>query len=232
MNLEVVADEAWSDAVVSRWGERLRETPDMRVCLPTGDTPRPVYKRLARSGADLSRARVVLLDEFALPDGHAARCDSMLRRDLFDLLDHEPAEFHTIDIQSADPEDAAERHGALAAEAPLDLTILGLGGNGHVGLNEPGSGPDEATRVVALHQATIGRLDDYEAGTRAEWGITLGTAALLASNEVWLLVSGAHKAEILAKTLNGPIGPEIPATYLRDHPHATVFADESAAALL
>lgn len=232
MKLQVSTDEEWAETISSLWCDRLCDTPNLRLCLPTGDTPRSVYARLAASSADLSRAEVFLLDEFGLPNGHSARCDSMLQRDLIGLLDHDPAAFHTIDIMNPDPDAVAEQYGMLADERPFDLTILGLGSNGHLGLNEPGSGPDEQTRAVTLHQQTQARLDDYAKGALADWGITLGTRTLLASHELWLLVRGGQKASILHKTLHDEIGPDIPATYLRTHTNSTVFADESASALL
>lgn len=232
MKLEVIADADWAQAIGAAWRDRLRVEPHMRVCLPTGETPRPLYARVAEAGVDLGSTEIYLLDEFGLPDGHPARCDSMLRRDLLRLLDHEPAAFHTIDVTASDPAAVAEAYGREAIDRPFDLAMLGLGSNGHLGLNEPGSEPHEPTRVVSLHPGTRARLDDYSEGAETDWGITLGTAALLASREIWLLVRGSHKAEILRKALYDPIGPDVPASYLRSHPAASVFADESAGARL
>ncbi len=117
------------------------------------------------------------------------------------------------------------------AAAGLDLVLLGLGMNGHVGLNEPGSEADSPTRVVEIADSSRSAATErYGAATAPTRGITLGMDRLLTADEVWLLVRGERKAAILARTLEGPEGPDVPATFLRRHPRFTVFADRSAAA--
>jgi glucosamine-6-phosphate deaminase len=111
----------------------------------------------------------------------------------------------------------------------LDLTLLGLGGNGHLGLNEPGSLPGSATRVIDVAPSTAAGTHRYGTIEPPERGMTLGLRPILDSREIWLLVTGSHKAAILDRVLNGPVGPDVPATFLRDHPNTTVFADRSAA---
>ena len=105
--------------------------------------------------------------------------------------------------------------------------------NGHVGFNEPGSRPDDATRLVRLaissREAAVAR---YGAGSVPTAGITVGLARLLEAGECWLLVTGERKAAILRRALDEPEGPDCPASYLRRHPRLTVFADEAAASLL
>jgi glucosamine-6-phosphate deaminase len=113
----------------------------------------------------------------------------------------------------------------------LDLTLLGLGGNGHIGLNEPGTTADSPTRVVRLAVSTKEAAGRYGSGQEPEWGMTLGMRSILDSQEIWLLVTGSHKTEILDQVLNGPIGPEVPASFLRTHPNIVVLADRSAAGL-
>jgi glucosamine-6-phosphate deaminase len=86
--------------------------------------------------------------------------------------------------------------------------------------------------VVELTPETGRNVESYGSDAPATWGVTLGIDTLLASDELWLLVTGRHKAAVLARTINGAIGAEVPSTYLRTHPNVTVFADEQAAALL
>jgi len=203
----------------------------MRMCLPTGATPRSVYSLIARSG-DFSRSTVFLLDEFGLPPGDPGRCDEMLRRDLLALLPAPPATVERLNPQSEDLDQECGRYEMLLAHGGLDLTLLGLGGNGHLGLNEPGSDAHSPTRVVALSESTADSIDEYGATAETDWGMTVGMARLLASREIWLLVSGRHKAEVLAGTLNDAVGPDLPATYLREAANVVVWADESAASLL
>jgi glucosamine-6-phosphate deaminase len=232
LQLEVFDATEWPGAVAARLTRFLHRAPDARICLPTGSTPRPMYRTFAEAGGDLSGATVFLLDEFGLPAGSAARCDEMIRRDLLDLLSVPPGAVHTIDVDAPDLEAECRRYEALVRAGGLDLTLLGLGGNGHLGVNEPGSEIETTTRVVQLTPETIRHAQVYGPGAPATWGVTIGIDTLLASDALWLLVTGSHKAEILERTMHDDISPAVPATFLRTHHNVTVFADEAAAALL
>lgn len=217
--------------VAERWMAAVEADPDLEMTLPTGATPRPVYRELAHRGADLTRCEVFLLDEFGgLPAHSPGRCDQMLQTDLLDLLERPPSVVHYYDMTASDIPAMCARYEAQIPESRIDLTLLGLGGNGHVGLNEPGSGPETRTRLVQLDPNTSQAARAYGSGEDAPtWGVTLGVGTLLESKTIWLLVTGEHKADILAKVVHGPIGPEVPASFLRDHANTIVFADEAAA---
>jgi glucosamine-6-phosphate deaminase len=235
LDLRVLPAAAWAAAVADAFVERLQAEPRLRVCLPTGDTPSPLYEELVarelRGEASFAQATVVLLDEWAdLPPGDPARCDVRLRRELLDRL-APPPRFVPIDADGSDDDAAARAHDEVARG--LDLAVLGLGMNGHVGFNEPGCRPDDPTRLVRLarssREAAVAR---YGAATMPTGGITIGMARLLEAREVWLLVTGERKASVLRRALRDPEGPDCPASYLRRHPRLTVFADEAAAARL
>ncbi len=188
--------------------------------------PHLCIEALVSGGASLARSEVILLDEFiGLPVGHPGRCESMLRRQ---LLDHvEVGRFHRIDVDAPDLDTECIRVDAIATGG-IDLAVLGLGSNGHLGMNEPGSEPGDSTRVVELAKETREGLARYGIDLPIEHGVTVGMAQLLAANEVWLLVAGGKKREILRRVLEGPVGPECPASYLREHSNAIVWADEVA----
>jgi glucosamine-6-phosphate deaminase len=190
-----------------------------------------VYAAFAAIGR-LDATAVFLLDEFVLPVGHPARCDEMLKRSLLDMVSHPPAALERFDVSAASLPAECARYEALVADGGLDLTLLGLGANGHLGLNEPGTTAHSRTRVVDLHEVTIRHAADYGNGAAPKRGVTLGLSSILASREIWLLVTGDHKAEILQRTMAGPVGPAVPASYLQDHPNVIVMADEPAAARL
>jgi glucosamine-6-phosphate deaminase len=232
LHLEVFSHGGWAHEVASAWLRFQDEGRERRLCLPTGNTPRSVYGSFADRGGDLGEASVFLLDEFGLPPGDPARCDSMLERDLLARLPNRPRSFSSWDTTAADLDAECLRFEAAVADGGLDLTMLGIGGNGHLALNEPGSAADSASRVVSLHPATVEAADGYSSGPPPSWGVTLGLSSILASRRVWLLVNGAHKADILRAAVRGPVGPDVPASFLQDHPDAIVFADEAAAALL
>lgn len=228
MKLEVFQDDEWVDEVSRRWISSVAASPALRLCLPTGETPRPVYTRSAPT-IDLSSATVFLLDEFSLPANSPARCDAMLRRDLLDSLTHPPLALEALDVHAEDADAECLRFDQLVNDGGLDLTLLGLGGNGHLGLNEPGTANDSPTRVVTLDKGTTLAASRYGEDASPTRGMTLGLQAILDSHEIWLLVTGSHKAETLRRLINGPIGPDLPASFLRDHPNTIVLADKSAA---
>jgi glucosamine-6-phosphate deaminase len=235
--LDVLPAADWAERVAADLAARLRDEPRLRLCLPTGDTPMPVYAHLAalaRAGtAPFGAATIVALDEYLdLPPGHPARCDVRLRHELLDLLPVPPAAFHAIEADDPNPGAAAARIDAVAADG-LDLALLGLGANGHVGLNEPGSYADAATRVVRTSESSRrAAAERYGADPAPTAGITLGVARLLEAREVWLLVTGERKAAVLARALEAPEGPDCPATWLRRHRALRVIADEPAASAL
>lgn len=235
--VEILPAAAWADRVAERLAERLRAEPALRLCLPTGETPAPLYAslvRLAEAGAaSFGEATVVLLDEYVgLDADDPARCIAQLRAQLLDRIDPPPAQVHAIDVDARGPEAAAAELDRVAAGG-LDLALVGLGLNGHVGMNEPGSDAASPTRVVELDAPTaevaVGR---YGASRRPAAGVTLGMDRLLAARELWLLVTGERKAEVLERALRGPETPDCPASYLRRHPRLVVLADEPAAARL
>ena len=230
--VEVLAPDAWAGDVARRLAERLAAEPGLRLCLPTGDTPSPVYAALpaalAACDASFARATVVQLDEWVgLPPGDPARCDLRLREELLRHLDPGPTVV-AIAVDELEPAAAAAAHDEAARD--LDLVVLGLGMNGHVGFNEPGSTADSPTRVVELDPVTLAAASErYGATRRPQAGITVGLDRLLAAREVWLLVAGERKAGILQRALEGPESGDCPASFLRRHERLTVLADDAAA---
>lgn len=231
-SLQVHAATDWADTVAAELVARLRVQPSLRLCLPTGETPAPLYAALRRVSEPglWAGATVILLDEYVgLPAGDPAAGGPRLRRELVDHV--APARFVEVDASGADPERAARQLDAEAA-AGIDLALVGLGMNGHIGLNEPGSTADSPTRVVELHAPSREAASGYGATAAPERGITLGLGRLLEAGELWLLVTGERKAEILRRALEEPETPDVPASYLRRQPRCRVIADEPAAALL
>ncbi|MGM0819676.1 MAG: 6-phosphogluconolactonase, partial [Actinomycetota bacterium] len=142
-----------------------------------------------------------------------------------------PAAVHRLDPDAEDLDAECARFRRVVADGGLDLCLLGLGANGHVGLNEPGSAPDGPTRRVGLAPASTVAASRY-GDAAPTWGLTLGMAEILEAREVWLLVAGAHKAAVLAEALEGPVTPALPASLLRRHERLRVLADAPAAAAL
>ena len=215
--------------------DQLREKPDSLLVVPTGATPLGMFWALvaaARAGTiDFSRCRFAVLDEYAgiAPDDRRS-LQAWLRRELLEAIGIDERRTIAFDL-SADPASAAARvEAALAAAGGIDLAVLGLGPNGHLGFNEPGSPFDSATRLIALTPESIRSNAAYwgsEADVPRE-GLTLGLGTLQAARRLVLLVSGTRKRDILAQVLDGEIEPAVPATILRIHGDAVVISDRAA----
>jgi glucosamine-6-phosphate deaminase len=140
--------------------------------------------------------------------------------------------FDGPDPDATDAERECRRYDA-AIGAGFDLVLLGIGLNGHVGMNEPGSAADVPTRRVELTESTIHASARYfQHQDLPRWGLTVGLAQILSSREVWLLAAGDAKAEIVRTTVRGEITRDVPASLLRRHPNCSFFVDAEAGALL
>jgi glucosamine-6-phosphate deaminase len=223
LDLEVLADDDWARQVGERLTAAMAGHDGIRLCLATGNTTRPVYREVTVSGSPA----LYLLDEFGgLPLDDPGRCETMFRRD---FPEHP---FRVPDVDSPDPIAAASAYAAEINDGGLDLALVGIGANGHIGMNEPGSSAQSTTRVVHLAPTTSLGAIAYGASTRPTWGITVGIAELMGARELWLVVTGSHKAEILREALHSPSDPGLPASYLLEHPNAKLLTDTAAARLL
>jgi glucosamine-6-phosphate deaminase len=226
----------WTDAIVALWCDRLKANPRLRMCLPAGRTPQPIYAGIAHAVAarrcSFAAAKIFLLDEYGgLARDDPRRCTQMLRRDLLSRVDLPPRQFAALDPDAADMDAMCGDTERRIAAGGLQLTLLGIGLNGHVGLNEPGTAADSRTRRVDLAPATVQTAASYPGdGSAPLWGVTLGVATLAQSEEIWLLACGAAKAAIVGRIVHGAAGSEVPATLLRSHPNCRLFVDRAAAA--
>ena len=225
VHVETLPDGVWAEQVAGRLAREI--SPGRRLCLATGSTPTPVYRRVAAT-VSLEGLSLFLLDEYGgLPMGDPGRCLSMLSRDLLEGSDGSPV-VHAPDVDATNPDDAAARYGELIGDGGIDLAVVGIGGNGHIGMNEPGTEIDQPTRMVDLSSTTSREALSYGASVPPAWGITVGMAELMSAGEVWVLATGEHKTDILNRALHGPVDPEAPASFLTEHANCTFLIDESA----
>lgn len=228
------SEPAWIEGVVSLWRDRLRTNPKLRMCLPSGHTPNPIFaamgKAVAAGQVSFRQAEIFALDEFGgLAADDEGLCANMLQRYLLKHIDLAPQNFHRID---PDTKHVTTQYDRLIGEG-FDLTLLGIGLNGHLGMNEPGSPIDGTTRRVELHPTTVASSAKYLTHKNLPtWGVAVGLKHLLGSKEVWLLANGAKKADIILRAAKGPVGPEVPASWVRNHPNAFLMVDAEAGALL
>jgi glucosamine-6-phosphate deaminase len=172
------------------------------------------------------------LDEFGgLDPDDEGRTRNMLMDRLIRHVDLPRERFHSFALDG-DVDDECRRYDA-AVGGVFDLVVLGIGTNGHLGMNEPGSSAASPTRRVELNQSTIASSARYFTHDRLPtWGVTVGLAAILAAREVWVLATGSSKAAIIRRTVQGEVSEEVPASLLRNHRHCSLFVDAEAGALL
>ncbi len=205
--------------------------------LAAGATPVAVYGMLVRlHGQGLSFANVVTfnLDEYYPMQPSSPHSYSRFMRDnLLDHLDLDPASIHGLDGSIPGPgvaEHCEHYERAITGAGGIDLQLLGIGRNGHIGFNEPGSSRTSGTRLVSLNEATRrdAEVSFGEDGV-PQHAITMGIGSILRARRVLLLAAGNHKATIVARAVEGAVTDEVPASFLQEHPHASVYLDRAAA---
>lgn len=219
----------------------LARNPTAVLGVATGSSPLSVYDELGRRVAagrlSLARARAFMLDEYVgLPADHPQRYRTVIDRDFVAKVDIDPANVHGPDGLAAQiPAACAAYEQAIADAGGIDLQLLGIGSDGHIAFNEPGSSLASRTRIKSLTQQT--RQDNarffggnVEAVPRH--CLTQGIGTILQARHIVLLATGRAKAEAVHHLVEGPISALWPATALQLHPHVTAFVDEAAAARL
>jgi len=220
---------------------RLARNPRLVIGLPTGRTPIPLYRevvRLHRAGrADLSRAITFNLDEFVGLSGSDPRSyRAFMQRHLFDCINLPRRRIHFLDGTARDlARECLRYERAIDRAGGIDLQILGLGANGHIGFNEPARALVARTHRTRLRAATRranaalfgGRLADVPHDA-----LSMGMATILYAKRIVLVATGASKAGCVARMIDGPVTPRVPASFLQLHRHAEVWLDRAAASRL
>lgn len=216
--------------------DAVREKPDSLLCLAAGSTPIGAFRYLVRMAkewkADFSRCRFVGLDEWAgmdkTSDGSA---QEMLYRDFFDPVGILPSQIIFFDAKSDDPQGECSRiDGYISSQGPIDLMLLGLGVNGHLGLNEPGVDFESGSHVTELSETTVSVGQKYfKQHQELTGGITLGIQQVMSSKTVILIASGGNKAEAVRRMIREDVTNELPGSILQRHSNCMVILDKTAA---
>lgn len=218
----------------------LRRKPHAVLGLATGSSPLPVYDELAerhqRGGLDFSAAHAFALDEYVgLEQGHPESYREVIRREFTSRVNIPEGNVHTPDGAAEDlPAACRSYEEAMRAAGGIDLQILGVGTDGHIGFNEPGSSLASRTRIKTLIEQT--RRDNarfFSSLAEVPHHVaTQGLGTILEARHVLLVATGAQKAPAVRDFVEGPVSAICPASVLQFHPHATILVDEAAASSL
>lgn len=201
--------------------------------LATGGTPVEFYKKMRESNLDVSAISTVNLDEYVgLENDDPNSYHYYMEKELFSHMNFK--ETFLPNGMAKDLEAECRRYEKILKNHPVDIQILGIGANGHIGFNEPGTSFDAETHIVELTEST------REANKRffekeedvPEYAISMGIKSILAAKKIILLAFGRSKAEAIKEMVEGSVDPSCPASVLQKHPNVVVLADEEAAALL
>jgi glucosamine-6-phosphate deaminase len=221
--------------------QALAARPGLVLGLPTGHTPLPLYRRLValhRAGrADFSGITTFNLDEFVGVSGdHPGSYRAFMRAHLFGPLGLRPRQTHMLDGLAADTLAECRRYDSRIARAGgLDLLILGLGVNGHIGFNEPGAaleGPTHRTRLTTATRRANADLFGNRLSRVPREALSMGMATILRARRIVLLATGPSKAAVVKQVVHGRVTPRVPASFLQLHPAAEVWLDRAAAGAL
>lgn len=226
---------ATADIIVNQ----IKQKPDSLICLTSGDTPAGVYRLLvqyAKEGkVDFSKTWFVGLDEWVGMDKNdAGSCTNFLYETFFTPANIDPSRMMVFDAKAADLDSSCvAMNGFIKEHGPLSIMLVGIGMNGHIGLNEPGADFNSYAHHSPLDPITVEVGQKYFAGeTKLTEGISLGLKHLQESGIPILLASGSKKAPIIAKALQGEVTNQVPASIFQTLSHGYVILDEDASRIL
>ena len=241
MEIVVLNSKDALDLRGAEYFERLLSAkPDAVLGLATGSTPIGIYNELIRKyragKMDFSRARAVNLDEYiGLPPDDRQSYAYFMRQNLFSQINILPGNCHIPNGNAEDLDAECRRYeGVIASLGGIDIQLLGIGHDGHIGFNEPGKSFEKRTHQVELARETItANARFFESMEKVpKRAVTMGIGTIMNARSILLVAVGADKADIVYRALTGPIDPFVPGSILQLHPNLTVLLDDSAGAKL
>jgi glucosamine-6-phosphate deaminase len=236
VKVRIFDDAARASRAVARLiARQLELKPASVLGLPTGRTSVAVYKELVRLGPDFSRARTFNLDEFVgLPGQHRRSFHAFMDRHLFCRVNIPAGRAHFLDGEAKDLDAECERfERAIAAAGGIDLLVLGIGANGHIGFNEPGTAlfarTHRAQLTAATRRANAGLFADHPSKV-PRGALSMGMATILAARAIVLIATGRSKSRAINAMFSGRVTPSVPASFLQLHQDVTLVLDRAASA--
>lgn len=217
----------------------LKEKNDATLGLATGSSPIGIYQNLIKKYNEgeisFKNVKSYNLDEYCnLPRSHPESYYSFMHRNLFDHVDIKEENIHIPCSEGTDLEASCNEYNEMLHKANIDIQLLGIGANGHIGFNEPNTSFNQETFVVKLTEKT--RLDNQRFFNSLDevpqYAMTMGIKNIMQSKKLLLVASGKNKQEAVKKLASGVVTEEFPASILHNHPDAIVIVDEEAASLI
>jgi glucosamine-6-phosphate deaminase len=214
--------------------------PDSVLGLSTGGTVIGLHRELVRlhreCGISFARVTTFNVDEYTdIAPGHPGSCRFRIFEQLLDCIDIARENCHLPDSEAPDFEKEARRYEDLICQAGgIDLQYLGIGMNGHIGFNEPGTPFESRAHVAGISERSLSDKSEFykKTGISPRSAVTLGIRNIMECRKILLVAKGQAKAETMRKALLGPVTPEVPASVLQLHPETLVLLDAAAASLL
>lgn len=241
MRIYVTDDyNAMSRRVANILSAQVMLKPDCVLGLATGSTPVGAYQQLVEwykmGDLDFSQVRSINLDEYVgLAPTHDQSYRYFMQSNLFDHVNILPENTNVPNGLSANAEEECRRYNeVIHTLGPIDLQLLGMGHNGHIGFNEPSDVFERETHVVNLTETTIQANARFFASADEvpRQAMTMGIQTIMQAKKVLVAVSGKDKAEIVKKAFTGPVTPQVPASILQMHPDVILVGDKAALSLL
>ncbi len=233
MDLHIVKDQAEGGRVGFQVFKAALDDGAKVLGLATGSSPITIYNELAGSQLDFSQLTSVNLDEYVgLKADHPQSYHYFMQQNLFNAKPF--AHSYVPDGSNLDEAAATSQYDQIIADNPIDLQLLGLGQNGHIGFNEPGTDPESTTHKVTLTESTIAanaRFFENEDDV-PRYAYSMGIGSILKAKQILIVAYGEAKASAVAAMIEGPVTPDVPASYLQTHPRVTVILDAAAASQL
>lgn len=219
--------------------ELVKSKPDAVICIAAGDTPKLtcdlIVQIAKKENIDFSRCYFVSLDEWVgIPPKNEGSCQYFLRNSLFSPLNINEKNIKVFNALADDmKKECASMDDFIKLHGGIDLMIVGVGRNGHIGFNEPGVNFEEYSHVVDLDETTqtVGQKYFREETTLTQ-GVTLGLQHLMEARKAILIANGSKKAEVMRKAIEEHVTPDMPASIMRRHPNGEVILDKEASSLL
>lgn len=232
--------EEVSDRAAEIMLDVVKNNPKAVLGLATGSSPIGLYQRMIKdhqeNGTSYAEVTTFNLDEYVgLEQEHPQSYYTFMHQNLFNHIDIKKENVNLPSVQGEDMQANCDAYNELLSKYKIDLQLLGIGSNGHLAFNEPGTPFDSVTQVVDLLDSTIqdnARFFDNDMSKVPTQSITMGIKNVMDAKRILLIASGKNKAEAIYQTVKGEVSTDCPASILQRHPDVTIVVDEDAASLL